>query len=322
MKVFFYSSIFLALLFFNSCKQTQANGLTDDGKYKVVASTGMIGDLAVKIGGDKVKVDVLVGHGLDPHLYTPSRNDSIKMQSAALVLYNGLKLEGKMESTLEKAAKKANVVAVCSWSEGSDYELLGNAEHPDPHVWMDVQAWSKSAKTVLTSLIELSPENRETFESNFAAFEKELTELDQYARESIASIPENARILVTAHDAFGYLGRAYGIEVRGIQGISTESEAGLKDIENLVELIVSRKIPAIFTEASVSDRNVKALVEGAAARNQKVVVGGELLSDSMGASGTYEGTYLGMIDHNVTTLTIALGGKASPKGWKGKLSTH
>ena len=171
-----------------------------------------------------------------------------------------------------------------------------------------------------SSLSEYDPPNASYYQQNAGRYLGELKKLDDYARASINSIPQESRILITAHDAFNYFGREYDIDVRGIQGLSTESEAGLQQINALVDLIVTRKVRAVFTESSVSDRNIKALIDGAASRGATVKDGGKLFSDAMGAPGTYEGTYIGMIDHNVTTITRALGGNAPERGLNGKLA--
>jgi len=200
------------------------------------------------------------------------------------------------------------------------YVMSDEAEHYDPHVWMDVRGWIQATKVVEKALAEFDPKNAAYYQKNAQTFIAELEKLDAYAKEVISSIPVTQRWLVTAHDAFNYMGRAYGLEVRGIQGLSTESEAGVRDIEILVDFLVKNKIPAVFVETSVSDKNVRALIEGAKARGHTLVIGGELFSDAMGAPGTYEGTYIGMIDHNATTIARALGGQAPAKGMNGQLS--
>jgi manganese/zinc/iron transport system substrate-binding protein len=203
--------------------------------------------------------------------------------------------------------------------ETGDYVLTDEAEHYDPHVWMDVAGWMKAVEVVTQALVDFDPKGAATFQSNSQAYLGQLEKLDAYARDAITSIPESRRVLVTAHDAFNYLGRAYGLEVRGIQRLSTESEAGVQDIENLVAFLVDHEIPAVFVETSVSDKNVRALIEGARAKGHELTIGGELFSDAMGKPGTYEGTYIGMIDHNVTTIAQALGGTVPQKGMQGKL---
>ena len=309
-------------LLLGSCRKAEQAKITAPSQYPipVTVTTGMIADVVRIIGGEQVEVTGLIGEGIDPHLYQPTRSDSVALGQADLVFYNGLKLEGKMEDILEKISQKKHVVPVTrEITKDLDY-LLADGDHHDPHVWMDVQSWSKAASAISKTLSDFDPKNAESYQANLSSYQASLTELDNYARKSLATIPQAQRVLVTAHDAFGYLGKAYDLEVKGIQGISTESEAGVKDIEELITFLVSRDIPAIFVESSVADDNVKALLEGAKARNHQVKIGGELFSDAMGPAKTYEGTYIGMIDHNVTTITRALGGTAPEKGLRGKLS--
>lgn len=225
-----------------------------------------------------------------------------------------------MSDILVKVSRKRPVYAVTELLK-KEYLLHDSAtNHHDPHVWMDVQGWMKAVEVVKEALAAFDPPNKDYYDKNAQRYLAKLKQLDNYARQAIGSIPEKQRILVTAHDAFNYMSRAYDIEVLGIQGISTESEAGIKDINRIVDVLVNRKIPAVFVESSVSDKNVKALIEGAASRNHQVRIGGELFSDAMGLARTYEGTYIGMIDHNVTIIATALGGKAPPKGMEAKLT--
>ena len=191
--------------------------------------------------------------------------------------------------------------------------------HWDPHVWMDVYAWSQAVEAVAVALCEQDEANCEAYKANADRYQAKLQLLHEYAIASIASIPENRRVLITAHDAFNYFGRAYGIEVVGIQGLSTESEAGIEDVNRLVHMLVDKQITAVFVESSVSDRNVNALIEGAAAKGHTVTIGGRLFSDAMGQTGTYTGTYIGMLDYNVTTIASALGGTV-PEGGFAQLS--
>ncbi len=281
-----------------------------DGRPYIVTTTAQVGDIVANIVGDKANVDVLMGSGVDPHLYRPTRSDVVKLERADVVFYNGLHLEGQMVEMLEKLADEKPAIAI---SDGLPVEsLLGlpcNEQH-DPHIWMDVKKWIAGADIVKNALGEKYPEHMEFFAENAVIYKETLKELDAHVRGGIKSIPDENKVLLTAHDAFGYLGAAYNIEVIGIQGISTESEAGLRKIEELVEKIVTRNIPAVFVESSVSDRNIKALIEGAAAQGHIVEIGGELYSDAMGKAGTYEGTYIGMMDHNIKTIVAALGGDA------------
>lgn len=290
--------------------------------YKVVATVGMIADVVRNVAWKKAQVDGLIGEGVDPHLYKPTRGDVVSLNGADVVFYNGLMLEGKMSDVLVRAARGGRPVFAVTEEimDQGDYVLTDEANHYDPHVWMDVRGWMRATEVITTRLGEYDPNNKQFYQQNASPYIAQLNELDMYARNAIASIPESQRVLVTAHDAFNYLGRAYGLEVRGIQGLSTESEAGVKDIEALVTFLVERSIPAVFVETSVADKNVRALVEGAKARGHDLKIGGALFSDAMGPAGTYEGTYIGMIDHNVTTIARALGGKVPEKGMSGKLS--
>jgi len=290
------------------------------GTLSVVATTGMIADTARRIGGDLVQVKALMGPGVDPHGYRQTRSDIVAMTRADLVLWHGLYLEAQMEDFFGDLGEKRRVVAV---AEGLDKDtLLGHEDYEgryDPHVWMDPRAWADVVTAVTDALSAALPEGADTFAANAATFQTEIAALAEYADAALAQVPEQSRVLVTAHDAFNYFGRAYGFEVIGIQGISTESEAGLNRISTLVDELVSRDIKAVFVETSVSDRNMRALIEGAAARGHDVSIGGSLYSDAMGDAGTYEGTYLGMIDHNVTTIARALGADIAPTGMAGKL---
>jgi len=290
---------------------------------KVVATTGMIADAARQVGGDLVEVKALMGPGVDPHAYRQTRTDIVAMTRADLVLRHGLYLEAQMEDFLRDLARKRNVVAV---AEALPKTMLlahdDYADKFDPHVWMSPELWSHVVVAVRDALIAVRPEAKTTFEANAAAHLKDLAELANYTTKVLSSVPAESRVLLTAHDAFNYFGAAYIFEVLGIQGISTESEAGLSHIAELVDMLVGRKIGAVFVESSVSDRNIRALVEGASAKGHTVTIGGELFSDAMGEEGTYEGTYLGMIDHNATTITRALGGEAPERGLRGKLSAR
>ena len=281
---------------------------------RVVATIGMITDVVGNVAGDRAQVEGIIGEGVDPHLYKPTRADVVTLSGADVVFYNGLLLEGKMTDVLVRVAGTGKPVRAVTESilGDSDYllEMEDGSDHTDPHVWMDVQGWLRGVDVIAGALADYDPAHASGYRERAAAYKKKLEALDRYAKAAMATIPEGQRVLVTAHDAFQYMGRAYGIEVRGIQGMSTESEAGVRDLEELIDFIVERGIPAVFVESSVADKNVRALVEGARARGHEVIIGGELFSDAMGAKGTYEGTYIGMIDHNVTTIVKALGGSA------------
>lgn len=290
--------------------------------YKAAATVGMITDIVREVAGDRAQVEGIIGEGVDPHLYKPTRKDVVTLSQADIVFYNGLMLEGKMGDVLVRVARKGKPVYAVTQEilDQGGYVITDDTDHYDPHVWMDVQGWIRAVDVVAKGLSEFDPDHAADYAANAEAYKKQLKKLDDYARKVIGSIPENQRVLVTAHDAFSYLGRAYGLDVRGIQGLSTESEAGVQDIEKLIDFLAERGIPAVFVETSVADKNVRALIEGARARGHTVKIGGELFSDAMGAPGTYEGTYIGMIDHNVTMIARALGGDAPAGGMQEKLS--
>lgn len=292
-----------------------------EAPLRVVATTGMIADAARQVGGDLVEVTGLMGPGIDPHAYRQTRSDIVAMTRADLVLWHGLYLEAQMESFFHDLGRKRQVVAVAEGIEPSRLRAHDDyADKFDPHVWMTPELWREVVAEVARALTEARPEAAETFAANAARHIADLDRLSGYAETVLATVPEGNRVLVTAHDAFGYFGQAYGFEVLGVQGISTQSEAGLNRIAELVDTLVSRKITAVFVESSVSDRSVRALIEGAAAQGHQVHVGGELFSDAMGPDGSYEGTYLGMLDHNITTIAAALGGQVPARGMDGKLS--
>lgn len=275
-------------------------------QLKIVTTTGMIADLTQQIGGDQVEVTALMKTGVDPHLYKATQGDLRKLLRADLILYNGLHLEGKMQDIFEKMARKKAVFAI---SETLPAErLLYFDQHPDPHIWFDVALWQTTAEHVLDILQRLRPQHSALFATNAQRYFAELSELDDWARTQIQRIPERQRILITAHDAFGYLGQAYGLRVMGLQGISTAAEFGLRDIKQLKEVIVNNGIQAVFVESSVSPRFIESLVKGVAAEGHTLRIGGELFSDAMGLPDTPEGTYIGMVRHNIHTLVEALSG--------------
>ena len=296
--------------------------LAADGALRVVATTGMVGDIVREVAGDRAEVTTLMGEGVDPHLYRATRSDTARMLEADIVFYNGLLLEGKMTDALVRVARAGKPVFAVTELIDESYLMAPPAFEGafDPHVWMDPTAWMKAVEVVGASLAEVDPAGAAAYQANTAAYLARLEALDAYAREVLATVPADRRILVTAHDAFGYFGRRYGFEVMGIQGLSTESEAGLKRIEELVALLVERQIPAVFVETTIPEQSVRALIAGAAARGHEVVIGGALFSDAMGQPGTYEGTYVGMIDHNVTLIARALGGTTPERGLNGQLA--
>ena len=292
--------------------------------YQAGTTVAMITDVVRKVAGDQAQVQGIIGEGIDPHLYKPTSSDVKLLQASDIIFYSGLNLEGKMGDVLVRMATSGKTVTAVTetlLNDGS-YVMTDDADHYDPHVWMDVGGWIQATQVIGESLAKFDPDNAALYMENAKEYTSQLEELNAYGKQAFATIPRNQRVLVTAHDAFNYMGRAYDLEVRGIQGISTESEAGLKDINDLVNFLVDNDIPAVFVESSVSQKNVRALLEGARSKGHDVKIGGELFSDAMGETGTYEGTYIGMLDHNITTIVRALGGQAPVKGLNGKLTTH
>lgn len=276
---------------------------------QVITTTAMIADAARNIAGSHAEVIALMGQGVDPHVYKASPGDVRTLESADLILYNGLHLEGRMADTLEQLGKRRRVVAV---AEAIPHNLLRNppefeGQH-DPHVWFDPTLWRLVAERVRDAMVEADPANATEYRANATTYLAKLDSLHAWTKAQIATIPESGRVLVTAHDAFGYFGRAYGVEVLGIQGISTDSETSLDTVRSLVTLLADRKIPAVFVESSVPRKSIEALIEGSKAKGHTLAIGGELFSDAMGPEGTPEGTYLGMVRHNVVTIVKALGG--------------
>lgn len=313
--------VLLCLLALNAaCTQEEENTpnvITGNEPHRIVATVGMVGDIVTNVAGDKAEVSVIMGSGVDPHLYAPTRDDVARMLGADAIFYVGLLLEGRMVDALISVGRSQPVYAVTELIDAKN--LIEAQGHYDPHVWMDVSAWSQAVDAVAQALAEFDPANADVYLQNASDYQQKLNALHAYGRQSIASIPVEP-ILITSHDAFNYFGKAYGLEVLGIQGLSTVSEAGLERINDLVDLLVVNKLPAVFIESTVSAQNIQALIEGARARGHAVQIGGELYSDAMGSSGTYEGTYIGMMDHNITVVTLGLGGKAPARGMQGKLN--
>lgn len=290
-------------------------------RLQVVCTVSMVTDIVQQVAGEHADVTGLLNEGVDPHVYIPTTSDTSRAMKADLVFYCGLHLEGKMVDGYESQRKKGKPYFAVTDGIPHDKVLSSKllATAHDPHVWGDVQLWMSCAREVEKRLSEVDPAHSADYAANAARLQDELQQLDAYIREVIASIPEPQRTLVTAHDAFGYFSRAYAIRVRAVQGISTDSEAGMKDVNELVAFLVENKIPTVFVEASVSEKDLRAVIEGAQQQGSKVQIGGTLYSDSMGPKGTYEGTYIGMQDHNATLIARSLGGQAPERGWKGKL---
>ncbi len=286
----------------------------------VITTTAMLGDAVRAVAGPGARVESLMGEGVDPHLFRPTRADTAKLLSADLVVLNGHRLEGRMEEVMARLAAAGR--RVLAMADALPRELLRTPpefhDAADPHVWMDPLLWAQAAGTLPAALAPLLPDA--PLAANLEVFRGRLHRLNDYAMGALGGIPGPQRLLITAHDAFGYFARRYDLAIDSIQGLSTEAEASLTRIEAIVAQLVTRRVPAVFAETSVPDRAVRALIEGAAARGHTVRLGGNLFSDSMGRPGTYEGTHEGMLDHNITTIARALGGNAPAAGMNGRLS--
>jgi manganese/zinc/iron transport system substrate-binding protein len=301
----------VALLLLSACGGGNDQAANSNGTLKIVATTGMITDIAKNVAGDHAEVAGLMGAGIDPHLYVASEGDVTLLQEANIIFHNGLFLEAQMEDIFEQLAERKTVAAVASTIDASRLLPWANyADEFDPHIWFDVSLWMQATVTVRDTLIAVDVDNAADYESNAAAYLAELTTLDAYVKEQAQRVPAAQRVLVTAHDAFSYFGKAYDFEVRGLQGISTASEAGTADVQQLADFIVEKQIPAIFVESSVPVRTIEALQAAVQAKGSVVEIGGELFSDAMGNPGTPEGTYVGMVRHNIDTIVGALLGES------------
>lgn len=280
-----------------------------DRTIQVTATTGQVADLAREVGGGRVEVTALMGPGVDPHLFKASERNVEELIDSDAIFYNGLHLEGKLGELLERLSTRRPVFSVGDAIPEdllmSPAEFEGN---PDPHVWFDPTMWVYACHAMGDALTSLDPSHREIYAHAVAAYTAQLEDLDRYAGEQFAAIPDQQRVLVTAHDAFGYLGRRYDLEVVGLQGISTSTEAGIRDVQRIADLLVERRVPSIFVETSVPRRTIEAVQVATADRGWDVTIGGELFSDALGDSGTPEGTYLGMFRHNVDTIVAGLTG--------------
>lgn len=309
-KILRVTSILSILAMLGACGRAVTSQLTGELSTRpiyVVTTIGMITDLVQQIGGERVVVTSLMGPGIDPHLYKASEGDVTRLAEADIVFYSGLNLEAAMGNVLERMQGRVKTVAVTDRIDRSlltrPAEFEGNY---DPHVWFDVTMWMSAVEQIRDSLAELDPSSAALYQSNTRRYLSELDSLHSYVTQRAAEVPRDQRVLITAHDAFNYFGRAYGFEVRGLQGISTATEAGTGDVQALADFIASRQIRAIFVESSVPQRNVEAVQAAVRSRGFDVKIGGQLFSDAMGNPGTPEGTYIGMVRHNIDTIVSAL----------------
>ncbi|TCI84955.1 metal ABC transporter solute-binding protein, Zn/Mn family [Tenacibaculum sp. M341] len=302
MRKILYISI---LIFLFSCKQKEKS---KNEKLHVVTTTTMITDLVKNIGGDKLEVKGLMGAGVDPHLYKASEGDVGTLFNADVIVYNGLHLEGKLEEVFEKMRHQNKTVIAVSAAVDKNSLIASSdfASNYDPHIWFDITNWEIITKFLVEKLSELDAKNAAVYEKNGANYLQKLAELKTQITEKINTLPKEKRILVTAHDAFNYFGKAHDFNVVGLQGLSTATEAGVKDVQKLTKFILDNQIKAIFIESSVPKRTVEALQEAVRAKGNEVIIGGTLFSDALGDAGTVEGTYIGMYTHNVDTIIGAL----------------
>ena len=303
MKKILFST--LLLVFAISCKNRDAS---PSGKLNVVTTTTMITDLVKNIGGDLIELNGLMGAGVDPHLYKASEGDVSKLFKANIIFYNGLHLEGKLVEVFEKMESPSKVqVALGEKLDKSG--LIGSeyfASNYDPHVWFNIEYFKQFAQQVSQTLSEKDPKNAAVFKKNEELFLEKLNTLQDQVKATIETLPQEKRILVTAHDAFNYFGKAYNFEVVGLQGLSTATEAGVQDVQKLSEFIIEKEVKAIFVESSVPRRTIEALREAVKAKDYNVKIGGSLYSDALGSAGTVEGTYIGMFTYNVQTIVNEL----------------
>jgi manganese/zinc/iron transport system substrate-binding protein len=277
---------------------------------QAVATTSIVADLVREVGGDRVEVAGLMGAGVDPHLYRASEGDVRRMSGADIVFYNGFHLEGRMAELFDRMAERGLPTVAVAEAVSAE-RLLSPPEFEgayDPHLWMDVSLWQEAALRVGATLAELDPTHSDLYRQRAASYVGRLQELHRYVGQQAGSLPAERRILVTAHDAFNYFGRAYGFEVRGLQGISTVAEAGTADVQDLARFVAERRIPSLFVETSVSPRSIQAVQAAVRARGFEVSVGGDLFSDALGGPNTGADSYEGMIRHNIDTIVGALGG--------------
>jgi len=309
MNTFYKIVLGLSLLLATGCKQATGNKLyLGNRQIKVVATTTMIADLLTNAGKGRVLVESLMGPGIDPHSYEPRESDVSRLMEADVVFYNGIHLEGKMADLFEESAKKKHVFAIADGLLPEDIRKEIQTNTPDPHIWFDVQLWIKCLEFVNAKLIEIDPDNSSIYETNKKKYSATLNELHQYVKQQADKVPKEQRVLITAHDAFGYFGNAYGFQVRGVQGINTVAEANSGEIGSLATFMVKNKVRAFFVESSVPRKNLEKLKEVAALLDPNFMLssGGELYSDALGSKNSAAGTYEGMVKHNIETIVKAL----------------
>jgi len=300
MKYVFF--VFTLFSFLSSCKTP----VTSE-KPLIVVTTGMIEDAVKSISGDCAEVVSLMGAGVDPHSYKASRSDAALLEQADIIVHNGFKLEGKLEEVLDKLSQQKPVFSMATFYP-SNRQIMADVrgEIVDPHIWFDVPGWAAAIEGLSEAISNELPNCKKAILESGLQYKDSLLAFHQLQKEFILSIPKEKRVLITSHDAFHYFGREYGLEVKALQGISTVAEYGLQDMTNLVEFISERKIKSIFIESSVSDKALKSVIEGCKNNGHLVTVGGTLYSDALGEKGTFQGTYIGALQHNITIITQSL----------------
>jgi manganese/zinc/iron transport system substrate-binding protein len=321
MRLLWISLSLIGVLLLAACGSGAAPSADDDASLTVLATTQQIADVVDNVASDvdAVELRTLLGPGIDPHTYVATESDIETFQNADIIFYNGHHLEAQLERVFDQMAGRADktVVAVAEQLEETkllSWEPEAGLPH-DPHIWNDVRLWQEVVHTVANTLAEADPANAETYQANADSYAAELDELHAYMLEQVENIPQQQRVLVTAHDAFGYLGRAYGLSVEAVQGLSTETEASTADVQALADIVAEREVPAIFIETTISPRTIEAVQEAVRAKTgSEVAIGGELYSDAMGDPGTPEGTYIGMMRHNIDTIAAALSDESVTSG--------
>lgn len=282
-----------------------AGPLAAEERPAVLATIGMIGGLAAGVAGDCAKVTTMMGPGVDPHLYRATPDDVRVLDGADLVLYLGLGLEGQLAAVLDRFSRRKPVVALGPALPQD--RLIAAHGGVDPHAWMDPGLWRQILPSMAEAITALVPDCAAAVATNAARLTAELEALDAWVAASIANLPEDRRVLITAHDAFGYYGRAYGLRLVAIQGLSTESEASVADIAATARMAAEAGVPAVFVESTINPRSMQAMIAAARDLGHDLAIGGSLFSDAMGAAGTAEGTYVGMIHANTRAIVTALG---------------
>lgn len=306
-NIFFIFLLSLLLLFISCGGEDQGSEEKETSIPYIVCTTGMIGDVTANILGDEAQVKVLMGPGVDPHLYKATQGDLAELRKADVILYNGHHLEGKMGELFEKLSQTRTTIPVTEQIPEEKLNIVDSERGTvDPHLWFDVSLWIEVSRGIRDTLFQLYPDLKQSRGDTADAYLQELQKLDEWVESELNTIPEQQRILISAHDAYEYFGKRYDLQVKGLQGLSTVAQYSLKDVSDLVDFIIDNRIPAIFLESVVPERSMKAVIEGCEKRDYQLKLGGTLFADAMGEEGSPEGTYIGMVEYNVNLITDAL----------------